>query len=186
MDTHAREAEEFARLLRQTEDGSKALDSCQQLLEDPEQNDFTAAVGQPYDGWTDGQLSALGQIAALYQGEEFDVIRIRVGAAPSNGYPDVDRCRLAKLPDLFVPLVYDRPTPSGDGIFSWKAGASADLPCGWAHSAPLSIGYADASRTFQHLTDRGAVARWPHGSEDLWLFGFTSFTSWVAWKHDDV
>lgn len=186
METHAREAEEFARLLRQTPDGSKALDSCQQLLEDPEQRDFTAAVGQPYDGWTDGQLSALGKVAALYYGEQFDVVRIPAGACPSNGSPDVDRARLAKLPDLFVPLVYDRPTEDGDGIFSWRAPAAPGLPCGWAHSAPLSIGYADASGTLQHLTQRGVVARWPYGSEYVWLFGFTSFTAWVTWKHDDL
>lgn len=185
MDTHARQAEEFARLLRQTPDGCKALDSCQQLLEDPEQREFTAAVGQPYDGWTDGQLSSLGQIAALYAGDQFDVIRIRVGAAPGDS-PDVHRARLKRLPDLFVTLVYDRPTDAGDGVLSWRPQAAAGLPCGWANSAPLAIGYADASSTFQHLTERGVAARWPSGSPDIWLFGFTSFTSWVTWKHEDL
>jgi hypothetical protein len=39
-----------------------------------------------------------------------------------------------------------------------------------AGSAPLEIGYTAPERTFCHLQMNRAVARWPYGSEDIWLF----------------
>lgn len=37
-------------------------------------------------------------------------------------------------------------------------------------SAPLEVGDSWPSRTLLHLWEEGAVARWPYGSELIWLF----------------
>lgn len=39
-----------------------------------------------------------------------------------------------------------------------------------AGSAPLEVGDSWPSRTLMHLHQYGAVARWPYGSELIWLF----------------
>jgi hypothetical protein len=184
MDMHAQAAEEFARLLRQTENGRRTLSECRNFLEDADNHDFVSAVGQPYDGWTDGQLSVLGQIAALYQESGLKLIRIRVGDPPSKS-PAINRGRLATLSGCFTTALYDWPIPGeGEGMLGWRPEVIPDLPCGWVKRVRLSIGYADASMTLLHMVERGAVARWPRGCEDVWLLGFQSFTSWLDWKLD--
>ena len=63
----------------------------------------------------------------------------------------------------------------GDGVFSWDTplevhnhnGESIIIPPG---SAPLEVGTTCATTTFRHLTTgANAVARWPYGSNKIWL-----------------
>jgi hypothetical protein len=39
---------------------------------------------------------------------------------------------------------------------------------GWT-AIPLEIGHTDASRTWLHLVESGALARWPYGSTRLFV-----------------
>ena len=63
---------------------------------------------------------------------------------------------------------------AGDGTASWAAplelrthGGSIIVEPG---SAPLEVGTTRATTTFRHLTTgAGAVARWPYGSDNIWL-----------------
>lgn len=178
---YARAALACARQLQQTEMGRADLADCQRLLEDESQRDYVAAVGQPYDGWTVGQIAALGGVHALACADLVDVACIPVGQAPDpDGCPDVNRLRLKQLPDCFTL----RLNTDGTGVLNWQQSVADRLPCGWTSSAPALVGYTDASRTFQQLADHGAVVRWPHHSADLWLFSFVSFPAWANWSKE--
>ena len=179
---HARAADEFANHLQETEDGRRSLAQYQQMIANPTYKEFTDAVAQPYSGWTTGQVAALGRVHTLVYAGHVRGIRIRLGVEPSkDAARDTNRAKLQRLPEDFTATVHDGLSHDGDGILSWAPDIVADLPGGWAKDAPLEIGHTDASRTFLHLAETGVVARWPYHSEDIWLFGFTSFTTWASW-----
>lgn len=179
---HVRASLQFARRLLCTEEGRKDLADTQRLLDDPEQQEYVNAVAQPYDGWSIGQVAALGRFNALFHLDVVKAVCVPVGAVPCvDGGQERNRAALRQgLPSCFTALVPDTDGPQGKGTLSWHPAAGSQMPGAWTTSAPLAIGYADASQTLQHLFDFGMVARWPHRSTDLWVFGFTVFTAWVA------
>jgi hypothetical protein len=182
---HARAADQFASSLQGTEDGRRKLAQYQQMIADPTYKDFTAAIGQPYHGWTVGQVAALGRVHSLLYSGRITAIRIDVGAEPSrDSARDTNRAKLQQLPEDFVTTVYDGLSHDGDGLLTWDPGIADDLPGGWAKNAPLEIGHTDASRTFIHLAEHGVIARWPYNAKDIWLLGFPSFTAWADWTTD--
>jgi hypothetical protein len=182
---HARAAEEFALRLQQTEEGRRILAGYHELVKDPSHKEYVDAIGQPYTGWDIGQVAVLGKVHTLFANGLIGSIRVKVGAEPSqDAARDANRAKLQQLPDCFVTMVHDGLSHDGDGIFSWQPAVAEDLPGGWAKSAPLEIGHTDASRTFIHLAEHGVIARWPYGSEDIWLFGFTTFSLWAEWHYE--
>lgn len=178
-------AEDYAAQLEATEDGRSLLKDFRDALNHPHLQDYISAIGQPADGWTPGQVASMGRIHLLFAEDRIGVMRIPVGSPPSSGNRAADRAALEKLGELFTVLVYDQTTDEdGDGLFAWDQRLAEKLPGGWTNSAPFAIGSTDASRTLLHLTDRGSVLRWPEGSSELWLFGFTSFTRWFEWREE--
>ncbi|EGE40753.1 hypothetical protein GTY83_06880 [Streptomyces sp. SID4928] len=184
---HAQVAENYARKLRGTEDGRELIASYRDMIEDRAGIDYTHAIGQPYGGWTDGQVAAYSRVHYLIATGKVIKLIVPVGSSPGR---DADRVgnqrRLTEgLPVEFVATVYEGNSHDGDARLSWPQdavmpwidgyGKEMERPlCPWADSAPLEIGYTDASRTFLHLTEGGIVARWPYGSDDIWLFFYAT------------
>jgi hypothetical protein len=184
---HAQVAENYGRKLRQTEEGRALLASYRDMIEDRSGIDYTNAIGQPYGGWTDGQVAAYSRVHHMVATGKVAKLTIPVDASPGR---DADRegnqRRLTEgLPPEFTAKVYAGNSHDGDALLSWPQeavmpwidgyGNESERPlCAWTNSAPLEIGHTDASRTFLHLTEDGIVARWPYGSDDIWLFFYES------------
>ena len=125
----------------------------------------------PYDGYVMLMLEldlALGQLA---------VARIRVGQGPA---PDKEKDRNETI------LRAAMPTGWSVGVGGYDSDGSID----WGDQRPdfvdlmtmssprlyrgaaLEIGTTASHKTLLHLRRRGALARWPYGSEYLWIFEF--------------
>lgn len=184
---HAQIAENYARKLRSTEEGRSLVASYRNMIEDRSGIDYTNAIGQPYGGWTDGQVATYSRVHYLIATGKVTKLTIPVDASPGR---DADRTgnqrRLTEgLPSEFTAEVYEGNSHDGDALLSWSQdcvmpwidgyGNESERPlCAWTDSAPLEIGHTDASRTFLHLAEGGIVARWPYGSDDIWLFFYES------------
>lgn len=184
---HAQSAEKYGRKLRSTAEGRALIASYRDMIEDPVGIDYTNAIGQPYGGWTDGQVAAYSRVHYLIATGKVAKLTIPVGATPGR---DADRegnqRRLNEgIPSEFTAEIYEGNSHDGDALLSWPEdsvmawidgyGNETEAPlCQWAHSAPLEIGHTDASRTMLHLAEGGIVARWPYGSEDIWLFFYAT------------
>lgn len=177
---HARAAEGFASRTRQSEHGRAALASYQQLTADHGSAPYIRAIGHPYAGWTDGQVAALAKVDAFVRAGDVRAVLIPVGMTPSRDrHREGNGRKLTEgLPSEFTASVYDGTDHDGDGLLGWGPGTLSS----WCTSAPLEIGYTDASRTVLHLLESGRVARWPYGSEDVWLFSFTTEDAWWSWR----
>jgi hypothetical protein len=184
---HAQAAENYGRKLRETEEGRALLASYRNMIEDRTGIEYTNAIGQPYGGWTDGQVAAYSRVHYLVATGKVAKLRIPVEASPGR---DADRegnqRRLTEgLPDEFNAEIYEGNSHDGDALLSWPHDSvmpwidgygieSERRLCEWTNTAPLEIGYTDASRTLLHLGEGGIVARWPYGSEDIWLLFYES------------
>lgn len=111
--------------------------------------------------------------------------------------PDADRIgnaeKLAKThPRFEAVLDMDQNGADCDGTLSWTGPLRVSRPTGAffypsscknaeqsilvygtevaGRSVPLEVGDSWPSRTLMHLKQYGAVARWPYGSELIWLF----------------
>lgn len=179
---HAQTAENYGRKLRETEEGRSLLASYRNMIEDRTGIDYTNAIGQPYGGWTDGQVAAYSRVHYLVATGKVAKLMVPVGATPGR---DADRegnqRKLTEgLPEEFAVEVYEGNSHDGDALLSWPQGSvmpwidgygtESERPlCAWSSDAPLEIGHTDASRTLLHLGEGGIVARWPYGSNDIWL-----------------
>ncbi|MFE2973405.1 hypothetical protein [Streptomyces sp. NPDC059258] len=119
---------------------------------------------------------------------------ISTGGTPG---PDADRvgnaAKLAKTHERFrAELDMDQNGADADGNLSWSGELKLSRPTGnffypstcrnapqsilnyptkmREGTAPLEVGDSWPSRTLMHLYQYGAVARWPYGSELIWLF----------------
>lgn len=180
---HAQIAENYGRKLRATEEGRSLLASYRSMIEDRSGIDYTNAIGQPFGGWSEGQVAAYSRVHYLIASGKVGKLTIPVDATPSR---DADRegnqRKLTEgLPSEFTAEVYGGNSHDGDAHLAWPEdsampwidgyGNESERPlCDWTNSAPLEIGHTDASRTFLHLIEGGIVARWPYGSDDIWLF----------------
>jgi hypothetical protein len=180
---HAWAAEDYAAHLEQTEDGRRLLAEYRERFAQQDLRPLLDAIGQPEgDNWTPGQVATQGRVQDLLVDERLRATFIPLGSEPSSPTDlDADRAALGRLGELFTTLVHDRVDDHGSGLIAWDPRIADQLPGGWAKSAPLVVGHTEPSRTLLHLTDKGVVARWPHGSDGLWVFGFDKFTTWVEW-----
>ena len=180
---HQWAAEDYAAQLEQTEAGRRRMAEYRDRFEQQDLRPTLDAIGQPVcDQWTPGQVATLGRVQDLMLDGRLQAMLIPLGSEPSSPTDlDVDRSVLDRLGELFTTLVHQQVDDCGNGIIAWDPRIAHQLPGGWTKSAPLVIGNTDPSRTLLHLTDKGVVARWPHGSDDLWLFGFEKFTTWFEW-----
>ncbi|ROR38175.1 hypothetical protein [Kitasatospora cineracea] len=173
---HERMAEFRARQWRKDPALREALSLTRDKLIIERRWDYADAVGMPFnDAWTDGQVWALAQIHMWICDGLLKVFRVEVGATPgADKDREGNRAKLAAgLPENFTPEVYPGPghSDAGDGILTWREDHFTWL-------MPLEIGYTMASRTFIHLHDHGVIARWPYGSEDVWVMHFSSAEDW--------
>lgn len=126
-----------------------------------------------------------------------EILLVQIGTALMRGGPKADAQRkenaqaLARLPAPFhADVDLTQNGGDADGTLKWDAPIRMDAasgvvflgPCrldlkqpvpivrtvadGWA---PLEIGSTTPSRTLLHLLEAGAVARWPYGSDHIWL-----------------
>lgn len=182
---HAQAAERRGRELRETEEGRALLASYRNMIEDRTGIDYTNAIGQPYGGWTDGQVAAYSSVHYLVATGKVSKLTVPVGATPGR---DADRegnqRKLTEgLPPEFSAEIYDGNSHDGDALLSWPQdtampwidgfGNESERPlCEWTNTAPLEIGHTDASRTLLHLTEGGILARWPYGSDSIWILHY--------------
>lgn len=189
--THAQVAEEYARKLRRTDQGRSLIASYREMVEDRTGIAYTNAIGQPFRGWTDGQIAVYARVHHLIASGRVAKLTVPVDAVPSRDAARTENeAKLtAGLPDEFTAEIYEGTSHDGDGLLSWPQGTampwidgygnqSTAKICDWADSAPLEIGHTDASRTWLHLMDYGMVARWPYGSQDIWFFYFPTAAAW--------
>lgn len=192
---HEQVMDAWAEGLRKTSEGRAVLDTYRDMIEDESGIAYTNAIGQPYNGWPDGQVAAYARVHYLVASGAVRQLAVPVGAKPGQ---DADRSgnqdKLnAGLPPEFTAEIYQGNSHDGDALLSWPQDAA--MPwidglgneeqgplCEWSGSAPLEIGYTYASRTFLHLFDTGIVARWPYESEDIWLFFFGTFEGWLNFR----
>jgi len=142
--------------------------------------------------WPPEQLGAFVEIHAGLMAGYYASGRIRVGATPSADRERAENAaHLANLPEPFTAyLDLEQNGAECDGTLTWATHISmtrstgvpllltchADEPTPvytTAHvpprTVPLEVGYTMPSRTLLHLNHRGGVARWPYGSEDIYL-----------------
>jgi hypothetical protein len=190
---HAQISENYARKLRETGEGRSLIASYRNMIEDRAGIEYTNAIGQPYGGWTDGQVAAYSRVHYLVATGKVTKLTIPVDAAPGRDADrDGNQRRLTEgLPAEFAAEVYEGNSHDGDALLSWDGdsvmpwidgdGNESEHPlCSWTNCAPLEIGHTDASRTFLHLAEGGIVARWPYGSSDIWLLFYESMEDRIA------
>lgn len=185
---HAQVAEHAAQEARQTEEGRRVLAFGRDRIDDPSAATLVSVIGQPFRGWSDGQVWALTTVLGLIGNGTLVMARIAVNARPG---PDADRAGNAEklkagLPGEFGIEIFEGLSHHGDGELSWPV--DQQMPWGveatgetrraplseWADSAPLEIGYTEASRTLLHLREYGIVARWPYNFDEIWIIGYKS------------
>lgn len=153
--------------------------------------------------WPLYQHAAFAQIHALIGAGDVAYTYISTGGLPGA---DSDRTgNASKLEDTVEPFRVELDmTQNGadsDGVLYWDEPLKISRSTG-AHfygntcqpdqyglvtyptmrepgSAPLEVGDSWPSRTLLHLYEDGAVARWPYGSELIWLFIHCNRTSFL-------
>lgn len=160
--------------------------------------DYVAAIGQTFRtgpaGWSMEQIAAFTAMHIKICAGEIAQVQISAmdGGPSSDAHRDENAAKLADLPPPFQAEV-DRGQhgADSDGALKWDRPIQVDAATGavfldacrsaakqpvaavqtvadeWA---PLEIGYTLPSRTLMHVLQEGAVARWPYGSDFIWLF----------------
>lgn len=138
------------------------------------------AIGQPWRAaWTLGQTWSYARVYHLLRTGSVVRVRVNVGTVPrQDRFRAENGAALSDLPEPFVASVCQEQNGGDcDGDFAWAGpiqlsqgwdGGIADMPA--FDQVSLEIGSTSASRTLLHLVETGCVARWPYGSEDIWLF----------------
>lgn len=144
--------------------------------------------------WPLRQHAAFVELHALIGSGEVTYTCISTGGTPG---PDVDRAgNAAKLaethPRFKAWLDMEQNGADSDGSLKWAEPLKVSRPTGEFFypssckeadqsiltyptmvepgSAPLEVGDSWPSRTLMHIRQYGSVARWPYGSELIWLF----------------
>lgn len=190
-------AEAVAEKMRHDSEGAKQLAFAQAMTKDKNWRWLTDAFGQPFGGWTPGQLAYLWRLYEFWGAGELAVTRLRIGHEP---YPDryrlenqveLNALRLIKTPDdpgLSAWVDPEQNTSShGDGQLSWTRPITLGIfdPSrrreAWAHvdplpAVPLEIGYTDTVTTYFHLASGSfGVARWAYESKSVVLMVPSTF-----------
>jgi hypothetical protein len=191
-------AEKAAERLLSQEGGGRLIATVQQGMREGRWDpNYQAALGQPHYGWTPGELYQFALLHTATHLDDLARVRIEVGTDPYR-----DACReenAAALADIAEPFVASldmhQKTAEGDGKLWWTeeitlsvteggVDTEATIPaCRNPVGVTLEVGSCNASTVRWHLAQHGAVARWPYGSEEIWLFyGLPDPRSWVL-KH---
>jgi hypothetical protein len=179
---HSDAAEIVASEMRSTPAGAERIAMAYEFRMNSRNQAMCEVLGQgPSSGWTDGQLWDLsGLLEFLFEGS-VRLFRVSIGAEPVR-----DRFRAknqaalrAGLPEGCTADVWgaerdeSRSVEPFDGIVAFSTGVKyrswelygnepLDLDLGTYGDLPLEIGRTDATRTYSHLAEDGAVARWPY------------------------
>jgi hypothetical protein len=159
--------------------------------------DYLDAIGQIHrcnpTAWPPEQVASFMMVHHMLM--EGEVASVRIGEVEGPG-PDRDRIgNQKKVDNLVGPFVarvdLDQGSSTfGDGTLSWSETIEVEKSLGLPHidlatdhrgpvevithfppgSVPLEIGVSKPSRTYQHLLHGKGVARWPYGSDRIWLF----------------
>jgi hypothetical protein len=180
-----------------TEDGAKALQVYfAGLKEGRWEADYVQAIGQHAwlepSQWPMEQVYAFMMVHHMIMDGEIGKVQIGPVSGPSADRDrEVNQLAISDLPGPFVATVYrDQKTSEyGDGRLEWaehiqveqSTGVPYIDPCGNfapliavktlpPGGVPLEIGTTHASKTLDHLTRFGGVARWAYGSDRILLF----------------
>lgn len=167
-------AEEWA----QTDQGARRLAMAYLASRDEDIAYNIDVFGQPYGGWTMGQLFCLYCLMAMYASGSLAVAEFRLSRVP---FRDRERIKNAEILEELRPLIHPivdekQRGAEGDGLIKWNYDLKAMIEPGAQRkevsisarrSAILEIGYTDASNICMQLLDCGVVARWPYGHRTL-------------------
>jgi hypothetical protein len=185
---HAAAADEVAARWQQTPDGRERLAHADLWRRDRANAGLLAVFGSPYRGWTTGQLAALATLLTLRDQRLIEIAYVPLGHIPRGDAARAEnQAALADLPLGFTAEVYDGAACAGDCDGSltipddlvivdevdMAAGDRLERPARPWSQIPLEIGSTDASRTFLHLAESGAVARWPYGHDRVHIITTT-------------
>ena len=177
MDT--RLAEAHARQLARSFEGWTLLDAAQQAV-DEQRWPWLAAMGQPHRGWGPGALYCLARVNGLIAEGHVGLCRVELGTEP---HPDRARsanaAALTEAPWPFTFTLADQNNdPNGDGTAEWCSPIRLDAYQGGEPgvvtvesrgSLPLEVGRCEPFTVLMHLARSGGVARWPYGSDSVWM-----------------
>jgi len=96
----------------------------------------------------------------------------------------VDKKGKRREEELHIEATFEGGSQSDyDGVLSWNGplelGTTKGAACIVADGfMPLEVGYTYAERTFGHLANERSLARWPYGSEKIWLFQVVNNDLW--------
>lgn len=137
------------------------------------------------------QVAAFAAVHSLIDSGKVAVVEVDTGSPPgADKEREANAAALADLPHPFTCSVdMSQHNAAGDGMITWTepirvtlaTGLIERLPDGSAGPvalysvvppgrAPLEIGSSHPSRTWLHLREDGAVARWPYGHSCVRLF----------------
>lgn len=148
------------------------------------------------------QVHAMVMVNSFIHDGDVMVARIHVGTTPGPDKAIKDNNRKLKhLPRPFRAFFSPGPRKDGDGVLSWDepvvfdpiacrgdetgpCEASAKQAVVIARGAvPLEVGSTRPSRTYMHLLERSfAVARWPYGSEFVFVLHRTPQSTRELWQ----
>lgn len=180
---HAYAGETLAKKMRGAPGGRELLAWAEDWLRDPANKTLRHIYGDPYRGWISGQVAALVNLIIAGRRGRFQIASIPVGVKPArDSAREANREALADLPCGITAVVHTDPDGRGsesDGYLSIPDAldivdddGSRMAADAWDH-VPLEIGYTDATRTYLHLAQEGAVARWPYGHDHLYVLTTT-------------
>lgn len=176
---HASAGRSLAANMQATAEGREELAYADQWLRDPANATLRAIYGDPYRGWDSGQVAALSKLIAAGMLGKFRIVNIPLGVSPSrDSAREANRDALANLPCGITAEVYDGGNGRGsesdghltipDGLDAVDEDGSRRVADGW-RCVPIEIGHTDATRTYMHLAQEGAVARWPYGHDRIYV-----------------
>ena len=125
---------------------------------------------------------------ALCMGEVL-YCKIRVGKTPGGDTEEsYNNKLLSNIPEPYSAKFYGGSGGDNDGNLRWHGKVSVgiittngekirkSLPTDF--SAPLEVGYTEPTTTLLHLACERLLARWPYGSEFIWLFSCWHSNIW--------
>jgi hypothetical protein len=154
--------------------------------------DYVDMLGQSARNWTMEQICCFAILHVDIILGKIAIVRVRAGGTPRS---DADRTRnaelVADLPEPFTATVHmTQHGADADGTVSWDQPITVDVSPGPTDdgssaravpaivppgAVPMEIGYSLPSRTLLHIREDGGVARWPYGSDWIWVLLYPGF-----------
>lgn len=190
---HEAGAEKLARRWLGDPNGALVLHKAHRGVTRYWEHGYVAALGQKDSragDWQLGQIASFGALHVDIQAGAIGIVKVRAGGEPRrDSAREANAAHLADLPEPFAGEVYmDQHNGDSDGKLSWTEPVTIDVStqatwedCEGVHPLlapvtvrsgwiPLEIGTTQASRTLLHVREEGGVARWPYGSDWIWVF----------------